>query len=150
MYTEPTSDTKTVPTPDPQLLHNRAGESAKETRQTIMALASGSLAVFFLALTSGIKPALTATQQVAVLIALIVMALAIFTGLWSAYADAQWSYYWADQVEKIKYLGADGKVEQQTINYWHSHKRWSEKAEIFLFAIGVFVSAGYIVLRVFL
>jgi hypothetical protein len=149
MRTEPTRTTKTIPPPDPQLLHNRAGDSAKETRQTIITLATGSLAVFFLALTSEIKPPLTDVQQATVLIAMVAMALAIFAGLWSAYADAQWSYHWADQVEKIKYLGEKGIPEQKGVDDWHFHKGWSEKAEILFFVIGVLVSVGYIALRVF-
>src|SRR5262245_27333216 len=86
--------------PASQVLHDRAAESAKETRQSIVTLASASLGVFFLALTADITPLLSSQQKVLIAIALVAMASAVFSGLWSAYADAQWSYYWAKEIEK--------------------------------------------------
>jgi len=86
--------------PEPQSLHNRAAASARETRQAIITLASASLGVFFLALTADITPPLTSEQKFLIAIALLAMAFAVFAGLWSAYADAQWSYYWAKQIAK--------------------------------------------------
>ena len=140
--------------PSSQLLHNRAAESAKETRQSIITLSAGSLAVFFLALTSKIDPELSLSQKASVIVALICMALAIFSGLWSAYSDAQWSYYWAKFREEAE-SGTGKSSETKSTNWtlevdrWHKHKRWSEKASILFFVAGVLVSSIYIALRAF-
>ena len=146
--------------PSSQLLHNRAAESAKETRQSIVTLSAGSLAVFFLALTSAITPPLSEAQKATVIIALVAMAAAIFAGLWSAYSDAQWSFCWAKEREQIE--GVASSVKERTPNssnnatdtdnkrhWWHKQKRWSEIAALSFFALGVFVASIYIALRAF-
>ncbi len=140
--------------PSSQLLHNRAAESAKETRQSIITLSAGSLAVFFLALTSKIDPELSQTQKTSVIVALICMALAIFSGLWSAYSDAQWSYFWAKFREDAE-CKTDKSNETKTtkwtreVDRWHKQKRWSEKASMLFFVAGVLGSSIYIALRAF-
>src|SRR3982751_2576028 len=74
---------KTAPEPALQVLHDRAAESARETRQAIINLASASLGVFFLALTVDITPPLSSEQKVLIAIAVIAMAIAVFAGVWS-------------------------------------------------------------------
>jgi hypothetical protein len=140
--------------PSSQLLHNRAAESAKETRQSIVTLSAGSLAVFFLALTSKIEPPLSDPQKATVIIALVAMAAAIFAGLWSAYSDAQWSFFWAKERTQVEEMTSQPNISPDTYwrnqkNRWHRHKRWSEKAALISFTLGVFVASIYIALRAF-
>lgn len=132
--------------PDSQFFHNRATESAKETRQGIVTMSSASLAVFFLALTSKIEPALNSRQKAFMLVALISMAMATFCGLWSAHSDARWSYCWAK--ERSIPVKPEEKWQEKS-KRWHAQKRWSEKAAGIAFAVGVFFSAIYIALRAF-
>jgi hypothetical protein len=131
--------------PEPAKLYDRASLSAKETRQAITAMSTGSLALFFLALTTKIEPLLTIPQRLAVLVALALMAIAIFAGLWSAQADARWSYGWGREVEKRR---GDTVNWEEYKDYWHKHKLKGENWCFRSFAAGVFVAAVYIVLRV--
>lgn len=132
--------------PDPQTLHNRAAESAKETRQMLTAMATGSLAIFFLALTAKIEPSLDAAQKGSVVAALVSMSLAVFSGLWSAFADAQWSYCWAQERSGGKGENPASKWRKDR-EWWHGQKRWSEWATMIAFGIGVVASAVYVALR---
>ena len=109
--------------PGAQTLHDRAAESARETRQLVVAMSTGSIGVFFLAIAQ--------------------MAMAVFSGLWSAYSDAQWSYSWASAIQ------ASGDDESWAAwnaarDRWHGHKRWSERASLGLFATGVITASVYL------
>lgn len=88
-----------VPHPLAQTLHDRAGESARETRNAVITLSAGSLGFFFLSLTSKADPSLSDVEVDAVVVALIGMAMAVFSGMWAAWSDARWSYCWARSVE---------------------------------------------------
>lgn len=136
--------------PDAQGLHNRAAASAAETRQSILGLSSGALAVFFLALTTQeIKPPLARIEQLVVLLALVSMATAVFASLWCAFADAQWSYWWARVIENRpkKNETRDELVIRQ--EYWHRQKRRSEKILAVAFALGILLSGVYVALRIY-
>lgn len=130
--------------PTPQVLHDRASQSARETRQAIITLSAASLGFFFIALTSKVEPPLTPLQRRTVIVALVAMALATFSGLWSAWADARWSYCWAREIEQHPpgSLHWDGRRD-----WWHGNKRWSEWASILCFGIGVLAAAIYTFLR---
>ena len=137
--------------PDPQKLHDRAAESAKETRQAVLTLSSGALAVFFLALTTtkDVEPPLMPFQRWVILLSLSCMALAIVSSLWCAYADAQWSYFWARVIEN-----RDEDTEQRPAfirlqNSYHTHKRVSETVLRWAFAIGVTLAAVYLFSRIY-
>jgi hypothetical protein len=137
------------PAPPLQALHDRAAESARETRGHLVSLATGSLALFFIALTGKADPPLTDAQRLVVMLAIAALGAAIFSGVWSAYADAHWSYYWAKQVEAENAANADGaKAMQVEAGKWHWHKRWTEKSTMSLFLLGIALSAGYMVMRV--
>lgn len=136
--------------PDPQKLHDRAADSAKETRQAILGLASGALAVFFLALTSNkeVEPPLSGTERVTVFISLASMSVAVLGALWSAYADAQWSYLWARLIEERP---EDAPVQQEIAvkrDQFHRRKRFGERVVIWAFALGVLLAAVYLGLRI--
>ena len=135
------------PPTDPQVLHDRAGESARETRTHVIGLATGSLALFFIALTGKADPALTNVQRHVVMAAVILHACAVGSGLWSAFADAQWSYHWARELQAADTKTAN--VFKRAAAQWHWHKRWSEKATLALCALGVVLSATYLALRVY-
>lgn len=134
--------------PTSQSLHDRAAASARETRGHVLAMATGSLAVFFLALTARTDPPLSAPQKSVVLGAIVAMAIAIFAGLWSAYSDAQWSYCWAKDIEgSARPDGGDVPWQAQT-DRWHRQKRGSERVSLLAFITGVLFAAIYLVLRV--
>ena len=139
------------PQPDSQKLHDRAAESARETRQAILTLASGALAVFFVVLTSEgeVKPALLTFEKIVMFAALICMSVAVFAALWSAHADAQWSYSWA--VLLAPPAGETKTKDQLKADHdrWHSHKRFCERMLTIAFALGVLFAAFYLASRIF-
>lgn len=137
-----------VSAPDSQVLHDRAASSARETRAHVMTMATGSLAVFFLALTAEIKPPLSTTQEQVIVVVIVLMAVSILSGLWSAITDAQWSYCWAKVIESEE--REPKQVEGWTAkrDRWHAHKRWSEQASLVAFVLGVIGASVYLWLRI--
>jgi hypothetical protein len=130
--------------PDPQTLHTRAAESAKETRQLLTAMSTASIGVFFLAMSGENRASAISTAQVwIVLAAIALMALTAFSGLVSAFADAQWSYCWAREIEALK-SGKQLGVWHRRRKKWHRCKRWSERAALVLFALGVLAASAYL------
>src|SRR5688572_2851002 len=127
-----------------QTLHDRAGESARETRQAVITLSAASLGFFFIALTSKADPEFSTPQRSWVLVALLSMALGTFGGLWSAWSDARWSYCWAREVEK--YAPGEEYWKARKV-FWHLHKRYSEHAALAAFVCGVLSAAIYTFLR---
>ena len=130
--------------PGAQTLHDRAAESARETRQLVVAMSTGSIGVFFLAISGGgDAPDLSTFQVVVIILAIAQMAMAVFSGLWSAYSDAQWSYSWARAIQ----AGLDNEPAtawNAARHRWHGHKRWSERASLGLFATGVITASVYL------
>lgn len=134
--------------PTPDKLHDRAAESARETRQSVLTLSSGALAVFFVVLTSQkeITPALTGGQKGIILGSLSCMALCVICSLWCAFADAQWSYCWARELEN---RGDEDCMEhRRKKNLYHSQKRVSDGLSRWFFGIGVVLAAIYLFSRV--
>jgi hypothetical protein len=137
--------------PDPQKLHDRAAESAKETRQSVLTLSSGALAVFFLALTTdkAVEPALKPFERWVILLSLTCMAVAVVSSLWCAYADAQWSYWWARAIEKRHEDAERYKDIEGLQDSYHGHKRVSETVLRWAFAVGVTLAAVYLFSRIY-
>lgn len=136
--------------PEPQKLHDRAAESAKETRQAILSLASGALAVFFLSLTSSkeVEPPLNALERVTVLVSLGSMSVAVLAALWGAFADAQWSYLWARAIEQRPEDASFQQAVADRRDRFHGQKRIAEQFVMWAFALGVLLAALYLTLRI--
>ena len=131
--------------PSPEKLHERARAGVAEQRRLLVSLATGSIAVFFLSLTSEIKPELTKTQKGAITLALLFMSLAVAAGLRSWQHESQWSYCWA------KELGAEESGERKVLNARRMrHYGLMEKANHYLrrfFQGGVLCAAFYVLAR---
>jgi hypothetical protein len=65
----------------PQILHDRARSSAIELHKLLVSLSTAILTIFFLAVTTEIKPPLTPKQKFFVLFSLIAFGSALFSGL---------------------------------------------------------------------
>ena len=137
--------------PDPQKLHDRAAESAKEMRQIVLALSSGALAVFFLALTTdkAVEPPLRLSEKVILLFSLACMSLAVFASLWSAFVDAQWSYWWGRALEERAEDAQDKKAILVRQDRFHRYKRRGERVLLWAFALGVLLAAVYLASRIY-
>lgn len=137
--------------PDPQKLHDRAAESAKETRQAVLTLSSGALAVFFLALTTdkAVDPPLNPFERWVILFSLTSMALAVVSSLWCAYADAKWSYWWACAIENRDKDAERRRSIESLKDSYHMHKRVSETILRWAFGVGVTLAAVYLFIRIY-
>lgn len=132
--------------PLPSALHERAATSARETRQAVLTMSSAIIGFFFVAITSKDAAKLYSSEKVFLGTALTTMALTVASALWSAWSDARWAFCWAKVLEEDAKSGAGGWAKQQ--DYWHRHKRRSEKAFLFLFVAGILAAVGYVILRV--
>ena len=128
-------------------LHSRSRESAFEYRKLLTSLATGALALFFLALTAKIEPALTQLQLWLIGGAIVSMAVTVVSGLYCWNADAQRNYFWA-KVEEGKQ--ESGGPEFDTLS--KSWKKRLNRATVVLrysFGIGIAFSVVYMAARVF-
>lgn len=142
-------DTETTPTPkgtetprtskDAEttraVFYARAGQSSDEFRKTLLTLSVGAVGVFFVTLTGEKAPELTNIGKGTLVIALAAFALAIFFSLLT------WNYAGKDFDDKAR-CGADYKGANHKIK-WLSHI-----ALLFLFFVGVGVSAAYLFCRI--
>lgn len=132
--------------PSPKEMHERAGESAKETRGTVIKLATGSVGVLFLVASQAENPLLSSSQKISVACALLFLATSLGAALWFGFSDAQWSYYWGvelnDEESTEKRTGASQKAY-----WWHARKSRAEKMMLIFFFLGVLSGAVYVALR---
>jgi len=128
-------------------LHQRSREAAAEHRKVLTSMATGSLAVFFVALTTKIEPSLTCMQTVTVSFALGFMATAVFLGVFTWYADAQRNFFWA-KVEEGKQKS--GGPEFDTLSKkWRKRLYLADKFLIVAFLFGITSSVLYLLGRIY-
>jgi hypothetical protein len=112
----------------------------------LIALATGVLAAYFLALTSNIEPELSRPERALALISLSMMGCAVPAGLVGWFSDAMRNYYWASAIQ------ATHRAERQ--RFYKVRDRWLRllRAGTWLlticFIIGIVVSVLYMSLRV--
>src|SRR5688572_24826617 len=127
-------------------LHERSRDSAFEYRKLLTSLSTGSLALFFLALTTEVRPPLTEIQVATLSIAVLCMATATFSGLYCWHADATRNYFWA-RVEEGKQRS--GGPEFDTLaKTWKRRLERATTALKYAFAAGIASSVAYILQRV--
>ena len=128
----------------PQILHDRARDSAVELHKTILSLSTGMVAVYFVALTTTTGPSLTALQQINVVIGIVVFSLSVFSGLVCSFADVRRNYCWANAIQ--------AKNESSTRFYklrdrWLKLKNFTWTLTLVLFSLGMAFSLAYMLLR---
>jgi hypothetical protein len=90
---------------DPQLLFDRSRISAFDLLKTVVSLATGSVAVYFVALTKADNHELSGGQEYAAKISMLLMVFAVFAGLAAWSADARFYNIWAHSLDKEKTPG---------------------------------------------
>lgn len=85
--------------PKPEDLHDRARQSAANTRQLVIGLATASIAFYYGAIFKDWCPVLSGDLKLVLLSGMACMGFAVFAGILGSFADAQWNYWWAKQVE---------------------------------------------------
>ena len=127
---------------DATKLYDRAALSAGEYRKTLTTLSSGSLGVFFLAVTTKVEPLLSAFQRKALMVAIFGMALSILLGITAWAADARWAFSSAAAIDPTKVSEA-AKWERQW-NRWHVVKRNCDYFLPLTFMTGVIAAVCYV------
>jgi hypothetical protein len=130
----------------PQILHDRSRAAGVELHKLLVSLSTGTLAIYFLALTGEAKPALTSHQKVAAIASILCVAFSATFGILSMYADVRRFYLWASA------LHTADKAEKSA--FYKDRDAWLARDRIFapamgiLFMLGMVSSVLYGVLRV--
>jgi tetratricopeptide (TPR) repeat protein len=94
--------------PEPQEMHKRAADSAKETRSTLITLTTAAVGGLVFIATREFKPTLTTLEKNFVLLTIVLMVGSLGAAIWCAYSDAQWSYHWGAEL--------DGRRSQKAVD----------------------------------
>jgi hypothetical protein len=131
----------------PQILHDRSRSQGSELHRFLLSLSTGTLAVYFLALTGEAKPPLTFPQRRTAIAGLACVALAVASGLLGMYADARRNYFWASALQR-KENRQERSFLYKRRDQWLKTERISDVILTVSFMIGIIVSLIYMVLRV--
>ncbi len=130
----------------PQILHDRSRTAGTELHRLLVSLSTGTLAIYFLALTGEAKPPLTTNQKVAAIASVACVAMAAMFGILSMYADVRRFYLWGSALQ------ATDKSEKQALykerDRWIVRDRWFAPAMGYLFMLGMISSVIYGALRI--
>jgi hypothetical protein len=130
----------------PQILHDRSRAAGMELHRLLVSLSTGTLAIYFLALTGEAKPPLTPHQKLAAITSIFCVAFSAAFGILSMYADVRRFYFWASALQ------ASDKNEKRTFykerDTWIARDRILAPAMGTLFMIGMLSSLVYGALRI--
>ena len=96
---------------DPQILFDRSRSSAFDLLKTLISLATGSVAVYFITFTRA-GTHLDDGRNLAALVSMFSMLLSVFTGLIAWSADSRFYNSWAHSLDKEKVPGKFWKQKQ--------------------------------------
>lgn len=129
-----------------QVLHDRSRESGTELHKHLLSLSTGTLAVYFLALTARTDPPLSLAQRIVVLVALVAVGIASLSAMVALYADSRRYFYWAFAVQ--------APTKQEKIEGYRARAKWMKVRRAAIntlgmsFASGIILSITYLFLRV--
>jgi hypothetical protein len=134
-----------APLPTPKELHDRAGEAAKETRGTIVKLTTGALGLLIFIATRNLDPLLATPEKLALIVSIVFVVLSLAFAVWFGFADAQWSYWWAVELDPGHRDHAEGGPMKKQ---WHRRKSRAEKSMLILFVTAGVAMGAFVLLRV--
>lgn len=132
---------------DPQIFHDRSKHAEIELSKLLISLSTGTLAIYFFAVTGKPEPPITLGQKIIALIALILLALAILAGIINLFSDSKRYWYLAKLNEET-----DPNTRQRQFadaDIWLNRVRFTFQALIVFFFSGIVTSVFYIVFRLF-
>jgi hypothetical protein len=130
----------------PQIVHDRSRDVGRDLQKLLVSLSTGTLAIYFLALTTEAKPGLTHHQTQVSIVALALMALAVGSGLFGMYADTRRNYFWASALQK-KDKNAKSLLYKHR-DRWLRTERIMDLTLAISFLAGITMSVIYMFLRV--
>jgi hypothetical protein len=131
----------------PQILHDRSRDAGSDLHRLLISLSTGTLAIYFLALTGEAKPPLSTNQKISAVISVFSVALSAACGIISMFADVRRYYLWASALQ------TSDKVRKREL-YRH-RDRWLRRERLLapamgaLFITGMLSSLVYGAFRVF-
>ncbi len=131
--------------PRPKDLHDRAGEAARETRATMIKLATASIGVLAFISTQQISPPLDSHDKVFLLTSVVLVVGSLGAAVWFGFAEAQWAYWWAVSLDPED--SAPEKAERHR-DWWHRQKAGSEKVMLLLFVVAALFMGLFLISRV--
>jgi hypothetical protein len=134
--------------PQAQDMHARAAESAKETRKTTITVASGAVGVLFIVVSRDISPALTWPQVYAVVVSIVFFTSALGLGIWFAFCDAQWSFWWGCELDQSR-PPKEREAAAEKKRKWHTRKGSVEVLSLAGLFCGFVAAAVFVLARVF-
>lgn len=129
----------------PDTLRGRARSSAEEFQRITVAISSGALGVFFIALTEKIDPPLTGTEHVILLCAIAAMAIATLCAIVTWFADARWNAALAEAKEATD-PGVKESMKRKTRG-WRRAEDVAGIVFLLTFVPGLIASSVYLWLR---
>jgi hypothetical protein len=118
----------------PQILHDRSRAAGLELHRLLISLSTGTLAIYFLALTGEAKPALTTYQKICAVVSVISVALSAASGIFSLYADVRRYYFWASALQT-----PDKALKQQ---HYRDRDRWVKRDRALIPTMGLLFVSG--------
>jgi|GEM_PF-2683379 len=134
--------------PTSNSLHERAAESARETRSSIIRLSAVFIGGLFFVATKTFEPELLSQEKLVIIFILIAMFSSFGLGIFLSFADAQWSYSWGLELDESK---SDDKRNKASIKKqaWHDRKALAEKMMLFSFVLGIMLCGTFVIIRFF-
>lgn len=129
----------------PETLRARARSSAEEFQHIAVAISSGALGVFFIALTEKIDPPLTSAEHVLLLCAIAAMGVATLCAVLTWFADARWNAALAAAKEATD--PKDKESNNRATRAWHRADSIAGIVFGLTFVPGLVVSSVYLWLR---
>jgi hypothetical protein len=118
----------------PQILHDRSRAAGLDLHRLVISLSTGTLAIYFLALTGEAKPALTLNQKVCAVVSVVCVAFAAACGIISMYADVRRYYFWASALQ------TSDKSKKGML--YRQRDRWARRDQRLMPAMGILFVSG--------
>jgi hypothetical protein len=130
----------------PQILHDRSRAAGTELHKLLISLSTGTLAIYFLALTGEAKPPLTRNQKFLAITSVACVALAATSGILSMYADVRRFYLWGSALQTVDKTKRTALYKER--DEWITRDRRFAPAMGILFVVGMLTSVIYGTLRI--
>lgn len=117
-----------------QILHDRSRAAGMDLHRLLISLSTGTLAIYFLALTGEAKPPLTANQKLCAVISVVCVALSAACGIVSMYADVRRYYFWASALQ------TSDKPTKRTL--YRQRNRWLRRDRTLVPTMGILFISG--------
>jgi len=134
--------------PESKDLHDRAAQSARETRSILITLSTASIGALFFIATAEIKPVLDLYEKTCVIVTIAFMVASLGSAIWSAYSDAQWSYFGGVELDGERPKDERDDAEKSKL-LWHARKNRSEKSMLISFFAAALSGGLFVLFRIY-